>query len=67
MKNDCFKINENQKMKLELISKELSKKVTCGGEPLPPADGCGGMCQITCAHYCHATCEGFCGTLSYKA
>jgi modification target Cys-rich repeat protein len=66
-----FKLSESLKLRLELLSRDASKKISGGtGIPLPPIDGdygCGGMCKITCAHYCHATCEDFCGNLSFKA
>ena len=68
MKDSRFKITDSIKSKLELLSKEASRKVLAGdGIPSEPPGGCGGMCQVTCAHYCHAACEGFCGTLSFKA
>jgi hypothetical protein len=70
MKEFYFLISNDMRSSLESLSKEMSKKVTGGldnsssTEKPPP---CGGQCKNSCAHYCHADCEKFCGSVAYKA
>lgn len=63
-----FKIGGRLRGNLEALSKEAARRVT--GKinfTVYVEGGCGANCKVTCAHYCHAQCEGFCGNISFKA
>ncbi len=69
MSSKKFKLNSELKSNLEILDSKLSERVVGGmrfTHDLELTDPCGAQCEVTCAHYCLANCDDFCGSTAYK-